>query len=182
MKKALEKINLDIDPNHPPIFVIDMQPGPVVHAFSIVQQPKVKSRMARPKIMPILTFEIDPDAPKVKRVMVLIPCGGWIGEDGAELRFVFVNPLDGVPIGIYEVPYRDDGTMPIAEPAGDRVRPILQAAPDVDVPSMSVAELLAEPTRTTEGGLHVIDGGDFDTSDVPATSDDVVTKETQQEG
>lgn len=129
-RRGIEVISLNIDEGKPLVFDVPLPPGDLVFAYCATEKGRVIAQRQPIRIVPRLCFDVEVDAPKSTRRFVLVPAGvrkevegtgerewagGWIGEPNARLRQVIVNPIDGMPLGIYEVPW-EPATLADDEP------------------------------------------------------------------
>ena len=116
---GLMSVSLYPEQGKPLVFDIDTGTGPVVDAVAFIEPNKVAGPDGRKggKFVARVSFLVDADAPMTKRRILLIPAGkfeggewkgAWIAEPSARFCRTMTNPIDGSPIGVWEVGYEPD--------------------------------------------------------------------------
>ena len=139
MKRGPRVVTLQINPDHPPVFDIQIQPGKLVSIYAHMEKGKIVSAKQTARLVPVLVFDVDKDAAEIDRRIILLPAeDGWVGDPTAFCAGTFVNPVDGTLIAVYEA------TCP--PPADDEVT---VAGPDVlaALAAKEATELTADETQ-----------------------------------
>jgi hypothetical protein len=112
VKRGIKIETLTIDPAKPPVFDINIQPGPVVQIYGTAEPVSevVVGNKKRFRLLPVICFDVDHDEPAIDRRFVLLPVGadgGWIEDAAATYCGIFINPLNKLPLALYEVPWTE---------------------------------------------------------------------------